>query len=75
MDFFSDAGSIPAISTIKRPNADGIRAFSFFTVHSSLFTCFAYLHGSFRLGSKRPLLRKQLCKFFFQLILVLTAGE
>lgn len=29
MDFFSDAGSIPAISTIKRPNADGIRAFSF----------------------------------------------
>lgn len=75
MDFFSDAGSIPAISTIKRPNADGIRAFSFFTVRSSLFTCFAYPCGSFRLGSKRLLLRKQLCKFFFQLILVLTAGE
>ncbi len=75
MDFFSDAGSIPAISTIKRPNADGIRAFSFFTVHSSLFTCFAYLHGSFRLGSKRPLLCNQLCKLFFQLFFIRTVRE
>lgn len=75
MDFFSDAGSIPAISTIKRPNADGIRAFSFFTVHSSLFTCFAYPCGSFRLGSKRLLLRNQLRKLFFQFLFVRTVRE
>ena len=75
MDFFSDAGSIPAISTIKRPNADGIRAFSFFTIHASLFTCSPLLRGSFRLGLKRPLLRKQLFELFFQLFLVLTARK
>ena len=61
--------------SIKRPNADGIRAFSFFTVHSSLFTCFAYPCGSFRLGSKRLLLRNQLRKLFFQFLFVRTVRE
>jgi len=38
VDFFSDAGSIPAISTIKSPNATafGLFPFSLFTFHFSL---------------------------------------
>lgn len=77
MDFFSDAGSIPAISTIKRPNAlaFGRFPFSLFTLHFSLFTCFPYLRESFWLRLKRPLLRNQLCKLFFQLLFIRTVRE
>lgn len=43
--------------SIKRPNADGIRAFSFFTIHASLFTDMKTCLGK----RNEPLRVKALC--------------
>ena len=50
MDFFSDAGSIPAISTIKSPNATAFGLFPFLLLHCQTNGVQNQIHRLFRSG-------------------------